>query len=56
VSSELDPQRNEYLFDFLRSKSTQCAITTTHPRHVLATAPRLDYEVSSGVVTRQNPG
>ena len=56
VSSELDPQRNEYLFEFLRSKKTQCAITTTHPRHVLATTPRVDFEVRSGVVTRQNPG
>ena len=55
VSSELDPQRNEYLFEFLRSKETQCAITTTHPRHVLATAPRTDFDVRSGVVTRQNP-
>lgn len=56
VSSELDPQRNEYLFDFLRSKRTQCAVTTTHPRHVLATTPRVDFEVHSGIVTRQNPG
>jgi DNA replication and repair protein RecF len=56
VSSELDPQRNEYLFEFLRSKKTQCAVTTTHPRHVLATPPRVDFEVRSGVVTRQNPG
>jgi DNA replication and repair protein RecF len=56
VSSELDPQRNEYLFDFLRSKKTQVAITTTHPRHVLASSPRVDYEVHSGDVTRQNPG
>jgi DNA replication and repair protein RecF len=54
VSSELDPQRNEYLFDFLRLRSTQCVITTTHPRHVLATEPRADFELSSGVVTRQN--
>ncbi len=56
VSSELDPQRNEYLFEFLRAKKTQCAVTTTHPRHVLATSPRVDFEVRSGLVTRQNPG
>lgn len=56
VSSELDPQRNEYLFEFLRAKKTQCAVTTTHPRHVVAASPRVDFEVRSGVVTRQNPG
>lgn len=56
VSSELDPQRNEYLFEFLRLKKTQCAITTTHPRHVLASEPRVDFELSSGIVTRQNSG
>ena len=54
VSSELDPQRNEYLFDFLRTKKTQCVVTTTHPRHVLASDERVDYDVTSGVLTRQN--
>jgi len=55
VSSELDPRRNEYLFEFLRSKRTQCAITTTHPQHVPGGSTRADYEVRSGFVTRQNP-
>jgi DNA replication and repair protein RecF len=54
VSSELDPQRNEYLFDFLSAKKTQCFVTTTHRRYVLATEQRVDYEVRSGGVTRQN--
>ena len=54
VSSELDPQRNEYLFDFLRTKKPQCFVTTTHRRHVLAGEQRIDFDVSSGVLTRQN--
>ncbi len=55
VSSELDPQRNEYLFQFLRSRGGQCFITTTHPRHVLLSEDRVDYEVHAGRVTRQKP-
>jgi len=54
VSSELDPRRNEYLFEFLRVKRCQCFVTTTHPRHILATDERVDYEVRSGSVTRQD--
>ena len=54
VSSELDPRRNEYLFEFLRVKRNQCFVSTTHPRHVLATDDRVDYDVRSGNVTRQN--
>ena len=56
VSSELDPRRNEYLFEFLRVKQNQCFVSTTHPRHVLASEERVDYEVRSGNVTRQNSG
>jgi DNA replication and repair protein RecF len=56
VSSELDPRRNEYLFEFLRVKKNQCFVTTTHPRHVLVSEDRVDYEVRSGVVTRQDLG
>ena len=54
VSSELDPRRNEYLFDFLRAKENQCFVTTTHPRHVVAGQGRVDFEVRSGVVTQQD--
>jgi DNA replication and repair protein RecF len=56
VSSELDPRRNEYLFEFLAEKRHQVMVTTTHPSHVLATRDRVDFEVRSGVVTRQNSG
>ncbi len=55
VSSELDSTRNEYLFEFLRSRRNQCFITTTHPRHVLLGSDRVDYEVRNGTVTRQSP-
>lgn len=55
VSSELDPTRNEYLFEFLKGRRAQCFITTTHPRHVLLASDRVDYRVEGGVVTRQTP-
>lgn len=53
VSSELDPARNSYLFDFLGGRTSQCFITTTHPKHVLLGGARVDYEVVAGVVTKQ---
>ena len=52
VSSELDATRNEYLFQFLRHRHNQCFITTTHPKHVLLSADRADYEVNSGTLTK----
>lgn len=55
VSSELDPTRNEYLFEFLRSRQNQCFITTTHPRHVLLATDRIDHEVAAGRVSRKTP-
>lgn len=48
VSSELDQERNEYLFDFLRLQENQCFITTTHPKHVLLASDRLDFRVEAG--------
>ncbi len=53
VSSELDATRNEYLFEFLEGRRSQCFITTTHPKHVLSSAERTDYEVKAGVVTQR---
>lgn len=53
VSSELDPTRNEYLFEYLKSRRGQCFITTTHPTYVLLKTDRVDYEVKAGEVTRQ---
>jgi len=48
VSSELDPHRNEYLFDFLGRRRNQCFITTTHPSFVLVRDDRVDHEVRGG--------
>jgi DNA replication and repair protein RecF len=51
VSSELDPRRNQLLFESLARIECQSFITTTHPRHVLTTQNRLDFQVVAGVVT-----
>jgi len=53
VSSELDATRNEYLFEFLRKRPGQCFITSTHSRHVLLSAERVDFRVASGHVSRE---
>ena len=45
VSSELDPSRNEYLFEHLASLAGQCFITTTHASHVLVQRERADYRI-----------
>jgi DNA replication and repair protein RecF len=50
VSSELDPQRNEFLFDHLASLAGQCFITTTHPGHVLLRQHRADYRIARGEI------
>lgn len=50
VSSELDPQRNEYLFEHLATLAGQCFITTTHPSHVLLRQHRADYRVAKGEI------
>jgi DNA replication and repair protein RecF len=51
VSSELDPQRNAYLFDHLAGLAGQCFITTTHPSHVLLHQHRADYCIAGGEIT-----
>jgi DNA replication and repair protein RecF len=48
VSSELDPQRNEYLFEHLATLAGQCFITTTHEDHVLLRKHRADYRIAGG--------
>ena len=50
VSSELDPQRNEFLFEHLATLAGQCFITTTHPSHVLLRRHRADYRISGGEI------
>jgi DNA replication and repair protein RecF len=48
VSSELDPSRNEFLFEHLANLAGQCFITTTHASHVLLRRDRADYRVHDG--------
>lgn len=50
VSSELDPQRNEYLFAHLAALAGQCFITTTHSDHVLLRDHRADYRIQRGQI------
>jgi DNA replication and repair protein RecF len=50
VSSELDPQRNEFLFEHLAKLAGQCFITTTHPDHVLLRQHRADYRIAAGEI------
>jgi DNA replication and repair protein RecF len=50
VSSELDPQRNEFLFEHLAALAGQCFITTTHPAHVLLRRDRADYRIAMGEI------
>jgi DNA replication and repair protein RecF len=50
VSSELDPSRNEYLFEHLAGLAGQCFITTTHETHVLLRRDRADYRIASGEI------
>lgn len=53
VSSELDAQRNRYLFEHLAPRAGQCFITTTHQSHVLVpAAERRDYRVAGGAITQ----
>ena len=53
VSSELDAQRNRFLFEHLAPRAGQCFITTTHPGHVLISASeRRDYRVADGAISQ----
>jgi DNA replication and repair protein RecF len=50
VSSELDPKRNEFLFEHLANLAGQCFITTTHRDHVLLDQDRADYRIARGEI------
>jgi len=43
VSSELDPQRNEFLFEHLATLAGQCFITNHHPGTSCCAKHRADY-------------
>jgi DNA replication and repair protein RecF len=51
VSSELDPARNQYLFEHLAKQAGQCFITTTHEGHVLLTQERANYRIENGQIS-----
>jgi DNA replication and repair protein RecF len=48
VSSELDPQKNRQLFDFLLSIDSQVFITTTRPTLIEVSENRQDFQVVKG--------
>jgi DNA replication and repair protein RecF len=50
VSSELDPQRNSYLFDFLDKISCQTFLTTTRPELVVMKEKPLYFKVVKGKI------
>jgi DNA replication and repair protein RecF len=50
VSSELDPARNKYLFDFLEEIPCQAFLTTTQARLVALEEKRLDFHVVNGQI------
>lgn len=51
VSSELDPARNQYLFEHLANQAGQCFITTTHEGHVLLSKERANYRIENGQIS-----
>lgn len=56
VSSELDPERNAYLMQYLSESGAQVFLTTTEPSLVkqAAQGDTAWYAVKAGVITRQN--
>ncbi|MGE0867745.1 MAG: DNA replication/repair protein RecF [Kofleriaceae bacterium] len=50
VSSELDEDRNRFLFEHLTTLAGQCFITTTHADFVLIPADRADYRIRAGQI------
>ena len=51
VSSELDPSRNQFLFEHLAQQAGQCFITTTHEGHVLLASDRANYRIENGQIS-----
>jgi DNA replication and repair protein RecF len=52
VSSELDSQRNSFLFEYLCETAGQCFITTTDDKHVLLHENRADFRVRDGQISQ----
>jgi len=56
VSSELDPERTKYLFDFISEVDCQTLLTTTRPGLIDLPEERFDFQVVNGAITRSNQG
>ena len=56
VSSELDPERTKYLFDFISEVDCQTFLTTTRPGLINLGKERYDYQVVKGQITAINQG
>jgi len=54
VSSELDAQRNSYLFDFINKIPCQLFLTTTRRDLVTSLDDRIDFQVVNGKITVAN--
>jgi DNA replication and repair protein RecF len=52
VSSELDPERNAYLFELVGRIGCQTVITTTDRRHLALAEKSLEFQVVGGIVQR----
>ena len=50
VSSELDAEKNNYLFDFVERLSCQVLVTTTRPELVPSYKKRMNFEVLGGLI------
>lgn len=51
VSSELDAERNSYLFNFINEITCQVILTTTRPELIPLDKNRKDYNILKGVIT-----
>lgn len=55
VSSELDPERETFLFNFIKEISCQTLITTTRPELIPVEGNRRDFKVMGGKIAQQFP-
>jgi DNA replication and repair protein RecF len=51
VSSELDPDRNEYLFDFIKKISCQTFVTSTRPELLPVDENHIKFHVVNGMIS-----
>ena len=56
VSSELDPERNAFLLEFVAEIGCQTVITTTDRKHLGLEGKHLTFKVDAGVLSPLDPG